>query len=509
MSFTASSNSHLLDNHHTRKIGENKYLHIFLGGSCNPTTWRQNVAIPYLETNGISYYNPQVDDWTPEIVEIERHAKQNAKILLFVIDKQTRSTVSLVESAYMAGENSNLVLVIYPFDFDILSLTDTTKQTTSCFETRSKSVRANIPSISTEDKTIMYPIAPATLISSTSSSSSTNTHNLNLTSTIAASSTQAAINSAITSQLDSCELNQSLESVCEEFKHVSGTIKMNGEPISLGEFYELMQARCILQNLVMTKKIPLFTDILQALRYVSSNLRNNVGVTGSPNTLTSNSTNDNAPSLNPNDSNIFESYTRAQPTQNYLKRDVYLSLCSDDCTSLESTVIPILEKKGLTYNYKSVNTFRKACTMTNTSIHRNNSPLDPQVFEEKNNLLTYPNANDLFENTRLAVEEETCAIRGSRVLLFVITNRCRGLSVMVLASHFMALFRDNVVLCVQYLEEPCSIGGETLTKTAIADYNRGRVYLCDYAVKSRVPVFSTVQEAIECCSRKCHHECKE
>lgn len=94
-------------------------------------------------------------------------------------------------------------------------------------------------------------------------------------------------------------------------------------------------------------------------------------------------------------------------------------------------------------------------------------------------------------------------IQGSRVLLFVITNKCRGLSIMVLASHFMALFRNNVVLCIQYLEEPCSIGGETLTKSAIADYNRGRVYLCDYAIKSRVPVFSSIGEAIDCCSRKC------
>lgn len=31
---------------------------VFLGGSCNPTTWRADVAIPTLKTLGISFYNP-------------------------------------------------------------------------------------------------------------------------------------------------------------------------------------------------------------------------------------------------------------------------------------------------------------------------------------------------------------------------------------------------------------------------------------------------------------------
>lgn len=31
---------------------------VFLGGSCNPTTWRADVAIPTLQTLGISFYNP-------------------------------------------------------------------------------------------------------------------------------------------------------------------------------------------------------------------------------------------------------------------------------------------------------------------------------------------------------------------------------------------------------------------------------------------------------------------
>lgn len=31
---------------------------VFLGGSCNPTTWRADVAVPTLNKLGISFFNP-------------------------------------------------------------------------------------------------------------------------------------------------------------------------------------------------------------------------------------------------------------------------------------------------------------------------------------------------------------------------------------------------------------------------------------------------------------------
>lgn len=31
---------------------------VFLGGSCNPTTWRTDTAIPELKKHGITFYNP-------------------------------------------------------------------------------------------------------------------------------------------------------------------------------------------------------------------------------------------------------------------------------------------------------------------------------------------------------------------------------------------------------------------------------------------------------------------
>lgn len=88
---------------------------VLLGGSCNPTTWRHDVAIPFLKQHSISFYNPQVSNWRPELMELEDQAKQTADILFFVVDNQTRSTASMVEAAYLAGCGRELILVIKKF----------------------------------------------------------------------------------------------------------------------------------------------------------------------------------------------------------------------------------------------------------------------------------------------------------------------------------------------------------------------------------------------------------
>lgn len=39
-------------------LGGQGKCEVFLGGSCNPTTWRIDVAIPLLQRMGITFYNP-------------------------------------------------------------------------------------------------------------------------------------------------------------------------------------------------------------------------------------------------------------------------------------------------------------------------------------------------------------------------------------------------------------------------------------------------------------------
>ncbi|CAH0722498.1 unnamed protein product, partial [Brenthis ino] len=88
---------------------------VFLGGSCNPTTWRSDIAIPMLKKMGITYFNPQVDDWSTELIEVEHRAKAEARALLFVLDSETRAVAASVEAAHLAAAPRDLLLVLKPY----------------------------------------------------------------------------------------------------------------------------------------------------------------------------------------------------------------------------------------------------------------------------------------------------------------------------------------------------------------------------------------------------------
>jgi hypothetical protein len=96
-----------------RIVLEGSSVNVFLGGSCNPTTWRQQIAIPLLERANVTYYNPQVEEWYPALVEEEARAKKNSSVLFFVIDGKTRAIGSMLEVVeYIAAKEKEVVLVI-------------------------------------------------------------------------------------------------------------------------------------------------------------------------------------------------------------------------------------------------------------------------------------------------------------------------------------------------------------------------------------------------------------
>lgn len=89
---------------------------VFLGGSCNPTTWRSEVAIPLLEQQLVNYYNPQVSRWYPELIEKENFAKAFASVLFFFIDNQTRSIVAMIEVAELSATHRKLVCMVNEYN---------------------------------------------------------------------------------------------------------------------------------------------------------------------------------------------------------------------------------------------------------------------------------------------------------------------------------------------------------------------------------------------------------
>ena len=97
-------------------------MQIFLGGTAGHSTWRKKIAIPILEAEGVTYFNPQlgVGEWTPAHQKIEAEAKEQAAVWLFVVSEETRGVASLVEAAYCIGRGGKLALVVREIEEDDL-----------------------------------------------------------------------------------------------------------------------------------------------------------------------------------------------------------------------------------------------------------------------------------------------------------------------------------------------------------------------------------------------------
>lgn len=86
--------------------------YVFLGGSCDPTTWRADVAVPELSRASIPFFNPQIADWHPNLIALEAKAKEVCDVLLFVIDSSTRAIASMLESTEYIMSHRRVVIVI-------------------------------------------------------------------------------------------------------------------------------------------------------------------------------------------------------------------------------------------------------------------------------------------------------------------------------------------------------------------------------------------------------------
>jgi hypothetical protein len=95
-----------------RKWPKDYTLEVFLGGACGDTAWRKSIAIPLLAEAGITYYNPQVDEWKPDMVVVEAIVKERCAMLMFVIGPETRGIASMIEATQYICEGRDVVLVL-------------------------------------------------------------------------------------------------------------------------------------------------------------------------------------------------------------------------------------------------------------------------------------------------------------------------------------------------------------------------------------------------------------
>lgn len=73
-------------------------MKVFLGGTCNESVWR-NELIPMLK---IDYFNPVVDDWTPDCVDEEYRQKASSDYELYVFTPELTGCFSVAELIHAA-----------------------------------------------------------------------------------------------------------------------------------------------------------------------------------------------------------------------------------------------------------------------------------------------------------------------------------------------------------------------------------------------------------------------
>lgn len=66
---------------------------VFLGGTCNGSRWRDQL-IPLLS---IDYFNPVVDDWTPECQQREIEERESSDLVLYTITPQMTGVYAVAE----------------------------------------------------------------------------------------------------------------------------------------------------------------------------------------------------------------------------------------------------------------------------------------------------------------------------------------------------------------------------------------------------------------------------
>jgi hypothetical protein len=66
---------------------------VFLGGTCNESKWRDEL----IEMLKVDYFNPVVEDWTPECMEEEIIQRETCDYCLYVITPRMTGVYSIAE----------------------------------------------------------------------------------------------------------------------------------------------------------------------------------------------------------------------------------------------------------------------------------------------------------------------------------------------------------------------------------------------------------------------------
>ncbi|XP_014219007.1 uncharacterized protein LOC106647217 isoform X2 [Copidosoma floridanum] len=427
------------DGKDTVKAGSKRMAYeVFLGGSCNPTTWRTDIAIPTLQSLGITYYNPQVSHWSPELIAQEYEAKETARVLLFVIDDRTRNCAGIIEAAELAGtRRDSLIVVVHPYRQgqtifgEVVSNQEYCELMNGLLVLQCLMDRQRIP--------IFESISAA----------------LNCTSKI--------LRNAVNVQ------------------DLHGEDGIRPPRISFGQHgtdvTKLREAfKALDTNLTGT------ISLAEALMVLQSNGKNNLTVSELRNVVNE---------ADVQDKTMMDKLSsNGEAKEQRINFEQFCAIASEwswrfksngvNCENWTNTIIADSEKKDL-----YIGVVGKDLVWLESSA--------VPLVESMNLTLYRPSTNEYIARV---LPLELQRMKNSRLIMLVVPQHTRGMAIMALAAHLIGL-RAKLVLCVQALPEGCTVSGEKLTEQAIKDYNRGRMYLSDMATREGVPVFDNVSEALQ------------
>ena len=84
------------------EIAIEKKKKVFLGGTCNESTWRDEL----IELLSIDYFNPVVDDWTEECYQEELKQRKICDYVLYVITPKMSGVYSIAEVVQDSNKKS-------------------------------------------------------------------------------------------------------------------------------------------------------------------------------------------------------------------------------------------------------------------------------------------------------------------------------------------------------------------------------------------------------------------
>jgi len=446
---------------------------VFLGGSCNPTVWRQETAIPHLKGQGITFYNPQQANWVPEMIELEHQAKVTSQILFYVLNDQTRNIGSMIEVSQYAGSNRRLIVVLNPYPGPDHRING---------ETLSKNEYEDLQSAMEMVQDLIERQGIPVF------------HNIK----IALDCTTKVLKENL--NIEELGLKDQAQPV--RLAH----IQIGDKLVRLREAFDTLDTsrsgKLSLQEIKMAFRIHVHRDLSpHDLRAICSSHGVNAPLSDLP--------------LDQIFITFDEFCSLVSEYKSRISGDASHSILSKTVHFLSSALLPVSRAASWLSQVFTPGPSRPRASSAGSHLGRRGSSvrdvyLGGSLASSWRETVAIPGlkkAGLTFYNPAVCsssrlIPIEAAAMDNSRVLLFVILANCRGVSAMCQAAYLIGS-GCNVVMCLQQIVQDSVLGGETLSKAAVKDYNRGRAYLSDFANREGVPVFDEVQEALECVIHKC------